>query len=221
MGSTGLHTRAGADADTTAPHDGLPADLLAPGHPEYAAPRQRDDIAADLGSDGNHLDGPSGHEHRLVGADTDEVGLRRCPFTGDLLPPPTDADPTDTWSELDPCLAGPTAAPPPPDPDPDSGQQWTRVRAALLAARAAERRARARRLTAARTAADRHRAATAAQAAAYAAEAAHWQARLEAETDHALLAQLDAEILADLNTHAAAGINDPTRAPAAGLQDAA
>jgi hypothetical protein len=223
--STGLRTRAGADADadTTAPYDGLPADLIGPDHPESATPGPGpgEAVAADMDCDGRHHDGPSGHEHRLVGADIDEYTLRCCPLTGALLPPPTDAEPTDTWSELDPCHAGPTAAPPPPDPDPDSDQQWTRVRAALLAARAAERRARARRLTAARTAADRHRAATAAQAAAYAAEAAHWQARLEAETDHALLAQLDAETLADLNTHAAAGINDPTRAPAAGLQDAA
>jgi hypothetical protein len=55
----------------------------------------------------------------------------------------------------------------------------------------------------------------------YAAEAAAWQVRLEADTDHALLAQLDAETLAELNAHAAGSIHDPTRAPDADLRDAA
>jgi hypothetical protein len=223
VGSTGLRTRAGADADadTTAPHDGLPADLLGPDHPELAIRGPGDDVA-DLDGDGRHLDGPSGHEHRLVGADVDELGLRRCPLTGELLPPPANTEPTDTWSELDPCLPGPTV-PPPPDPEADSATdpQWPRVRSRLLAARTAERRIRVHRLTKARTAATRRQAATAAQAAAYATEATHWQTRLEAQTDHQLLAQLASEDRAQLDAYAQDGIDDPTRGPGACLHHAA
>jgi hypothetical protein len=87
------------------------------------------------------------------------------------------------------------------------------VRAGLLAARAADRRARAERLTAVRTAGARARAAAAAHAAAYAADAADWQTRLEAGTDHQLLAELATQTLADLDTLLHAGIDDPTRAP--------
>jgi hypothetical protein len=100
----------------------------------------------------------------------------------------------------------------PGDPDTDE-DRWPQVLAGVLAARRADRRARAQRLTAARATQRRARAAAAAHAAAHTADAADWQARLEAPTDHQLLAELATETLADLDALLDTGVDDPTRAP--------
>ena len=62
-----------------------------PAHPR--PPRVRRPRRPDAGDPG-HDDrpgglGPGDHEHRLAGADEDELGLRRCPLSGELLPHPS------------------------------------------------------------------------------------------------------------------------------------
>jgi len=180
VGSTGLRTRAGTDADTdtTAPHDGLPADWLAPDHPERPStedPMLDDPMLDDVDRERTVSYGRRGGD--AWAREWDEQGWRICPLSGELLPPATDTGPADLDTEpADPSpvsTGATTPPPPPPDPEADGAtdQQWPRVRSRLLAARTAERRARVHRLTEARTAAARRRATAAAQAAAYATEA--------------------------------------------------